>query len=116
MKCIRKTMFVLLAVAALLPGCAGRSAQPEPTPPPAVMPPSTVEQPQNYAEGKELLALAETEEESKQLADLYGIELVEFGSGLAVFHTEENPADVVRRGEENGWPALEVNYLVEAFG
>ncbi|MBR1456020.1 MAG: hypothetical protein IJ594_02515, partial [Oscillospiraceae bacterium] len=63
------------------------------------------------AEGRELFTLADSEEEAQQLAELYGIELVEFGNGVATFHTEEPPAEVVARGQANGWPLIEVNYL-----
>ncbi len=57
----------------------------------------------------ELFTLVETEEEALELAELYGIELVRFSYGVASFHTDEDPAEVVRRGEENGWPPIEIN-------
>ncbi len=106
-----KAALILLVSAALLPGCAKRAA-----PQPSAVPSIVTEQPEkDYAEGKELLTLVKTEEEAEQLAELYGIELVEYGNGLAVFHTEENPYDVIWRGEENGWPELEINYIVTVF-
>ena len=107
-----KRVLAALAAAALLPGCAKRTAAPPGEAPAPVYErvPGT-----DYAEGKELLASVKTLEDAERLEELYGIELVEYGDGLAVFHSEEDPAAVVRRGEENGWPALEVNWLVSAF-
>lgn len=69
----------------------------------------------SYAEGKELFSLAETEEEARAIAELYGIELVSFSDGVAVYHTEEAPDTVVARGKENGWPPIDVNYIQKAF-
>ncbi len=62
-------------------------------------------------EGKELLALADSEEDAKKIAELYGIELTGFSYGVATFHTTENLQDVIRRGRENGWPALDLNAI-----
>ena len=68
-----------------------------------------------YAEGQELLCLASSEEEAQKIADLYGIELVSFVQGVATFHTEENPMDVINRGTENGYPPLELNAISKIF-
>ena len=95
-----KIAAVLLALAALLPGCAREIPAPAPSAQMEALP---------VAEGKELFALAETKEEAEKIAGLYGIELVEFSNGVAAFHTEENLGDVIARGEKNGWPPLEVN-------
>ena len=107
-----KTALMILAFTALLPGCTKRA---EPAPRETPVPIHELKPGVDYEEGKELLATVGTLEDAERLEELYGIELVEFGDGLAVFHTEENPAEVVRRGEQNGWPALEVNHLVSAF-
>ncbi len=61
------------------------------------------------AEGEELWALAGSEEEAKEIAELYGIELVLYDQGVATFHTDEDPAAVIQRGIDNGWKALAVN-------
>ncbi len=63
-----------------------------------------------YAEGKELFAHADSLEDAKEIADLYGIELVDYQYGYATFHTEERVADVIKRGGTNGWPTLEINH------
>ena len=65
----------------------------------------------NYAEGKELLAIVKNEEEALIIAELYDIEFLEVKHGIATFHTDEDPREVINRGKENGWPLLEVNYI-----
>ncbi len=101
----RKTVAVLLILAALLPGCARK---------PAPLPPSPQHAPiAEIAEGRELFCLADSAEEAKRIAELYGIELVEFSYGVATFHTDEPLNDVIRRGRENGWPLLERNTIKE---
>ncbi len=118
-----------LALAVLAAGCGAQDSAPAGSPVPAAFSPTPdVSSPvpgelspnpggqlQPYAEGEELFAMAETEEEALELAALYGIELVSFDYGVATFHTDEDPAEVVRRGAENDWPVLEVNGLVSAF-
>lgn len=58
-----------------------------------------------------LMASAETEEEAKIIAEQYDIELVTFENGIALYHTEENPFDVIARGQENGYPQLSINFV-----
>lgn len=57
-----------------------------------------------------LIGEAETEEEALEIAKQYGIEFVSFENGLALYHTEEDPFEVVARGQENGYPQLTVNF------
>lgn len=57
----------------------------------------------------QLMATVDTLEEAQALAELYGIELVDFSYQIAVFRTDEDPRDVIRRGEEQGWPPLSLN-------
>ena len=94
-------ILLLLAVLALM-GCTGR-AQPMPT--------GSV-QPLPAAEGEELMATVSSQEEAEEIAALYGIELVSCSEHIATFHTEENPQTVIQRGKDNGWPLLEVNYVI----
>jgi len=68
-----------------------------------------------YEEGKELMSLAENREEALKIAELYGVELVSYSYGVAVYHTDENPQDVIRRGSDNGWPLIEINYSVQMY-
>ena len=61
--------------------------------------------------GRELIGLFESEQEAKNVADLYGITFVSFDTGVAVFSTDENPYDVIERGQENGYPPLATNQI-----
>lgn len=58
---------------------------------------------------EQLMALVETEEEAQSIAEQYGIEFESFSDGVAVYKTEEDPAAVIARGEENGYPPLYLN-------
>ncbi len=128
---MRGTSIILLIVLLLcLAGCGGSSsgalsdAVQKETPAPQQTDGSSPEDSWNgvsgtgigdYAKGKELFTLAETEEEAKQIAQIYGIELVSFEYGVATFHTEEDPSEVVERGRENGWPPIEINHTMQAY-
>ena len=57
----------------------------------------------------QLKGKAEDWDNAEEIAELYGITLVNYGNGLALFYTEENPKAVIARGEENGWPPLSLN-------
>ncbi len=63
----------------------------------------------------QLIASAQTREEAEQIGALYGIELVDFAAPLALYRTEEDPAELIRKGAEMGWPKLEINHVVELF-
>lgn len=67
------------------------------------------------AEGEELVCLAATREDAQKIADMYGITLVTFDQGVATFHTEDNPADIIAMGAEKGYPPLELNSIVTAY-
>ncbi len=64
--------------------------------------------------GEELLCLCDTEEDAKEIADIYGIELVNFSYGVATFHAE-NPREIIELGQEKGYPALELNGEMHIF-
>lgn len=57
----------------------------------------------------QLLCITQSREEAEEIAALYGITLVEYEEGVALFYTEEAPQDVVRKGLDNGWPELSLN-------
>lgn len=59
----------------------------------------------------QLLALVDTQEEAEEIAALYGIELLSFSDGVAVYYTEEDVSSVIARGKENGWVELSENNL-----
>ncbi len=64
---------------------------------------------EEYVKGEELLCLADSEEEAKEIADMYGVDLVSFSYGVATFHTDDDPQDVIKYGIEQGYPVLEIN-------
>ncbi len=66
-------------------------------------------------EGRELIASCKDEKEAQDIADIYGIELVEYSLGVGTFHTDEDPVSVMNRGKKNGWPVLSINGRGEAF-
>ena len=58
----------------------------------------------------ELIALADTEEKAREIAELYEIELLSFGYGTAVYITSENPYRLIALGKEKGYPSLSFNH------
>ena len=58
---------------------------------------------------------AETLEEARELAEQYGVELLRWNYGLAVYYTEENPTEVIRRAEAAGLPELSINHSHKLF-
>jgi hypothetical protein len=60
----------------------------------------------------ELICLADTKEEAEGIASLYGITLYSFDAGVAVFKTNEDPESVIKRGRDNGYPDLDLNYIM----
>jgi len=63
----------------------------------------------------QLMYIAQSQEEAEEIGALYGIDLIRFHDELAVYHTEENPRDVILRGEKNGWPELSLNHLANLY-
>lgn len=63
----------------------------------------------------ELVALADTEEQAREIAALYQIELLSFSNGVAVYTTDQEPGDLIALGQQNGYPALSVNYKLELY-
>lgn len=68
-----------------------------------------------YAEGEELFCLVATREDAQKIADMYGITLVTFDQGVATYHAEGNPTDIIAMGAEKGYPPLEQNSIVTAY-
>lgn len=62
-----------------------------------------------------LMATVDTEEEARDIAELYGITLVSFEYGVAVYQTEEDPIQVITRGQENDYPQLSLNLTRELY-
>ncbi len=107
----RGILLIILSISMLLMGCAGKTSPSQTALTSSVSnsPSPTVWIPE-YVDGKELFASIDSRDTAEELAELYGIILVDFSYGIAVFHTEENPIDVLSRGEANNWPKLSVNY------
>lgn len=57
----------------------------------------------------QLTALADTSEEAQEIADLYGIELDSYSYGVAVYNTDKDISELMKLGEENGYPTLAPN-------
>jgi len=66
-------------------------------------------------ETTELYGLFDSEEEAKECAALYGIEMISYSMGVAVFITDQNPDKLIAKGEKNGGPPISVNHKVEAL-
>lgn len=62
-----------------------------------------------------LVADVGTQEEAQKIAEQYGITLVSYGNGIATYQTDEDPYEVIARGEKNGYPQLSINFVQEAF-
>ena len=58
-----------------------------------------------------LSASVTTQEEAEEIAEQYGIILVSYENGIAVYQTEEDLYDVIARGQENGYHELSVNFI-----
>ena len=119
---------VLIALIVLLCGCHSSAGAAAPTRPPlpdssaaepSVPPtePSVSENagdtevvPPSVRKDGQLKGRAADADAAQEIAELYGITLVDCQNGLALFFTEEDPEAVVRRGIENGWPELTLNH------
>ena len=56
-----------------------------------------------------MIALADTKEEAKKIAELYGIELVNYSYGVAEYETTKDPQELIALGEKKNYPALSTN-------
>lgn len=56
-----------------------------------------------------MIVLADTKEEAKKIAELYGIELVNFSYGVAEYETTKDPQELIALGEKNNYPTLSTN-------
>ena len=105
----RRIAAALLLLSAFLPGCAGKTSATAGVKP---LPEARLEESPaspRVAEGRELFKRVKTLEEAEEIAELYGIELVDFSYGVATYHTEEDPGEVIARGEAEGWPKIALN-------
>ena len=63
----------------------------------------------------ELTALADTEEEAQEIAELYQIELLSFSEGVAVYSTDQDPYELFALGEEKDYPPLSLNQIKQLY-
>lgn len=96
---MNKVRLILLLSALLLLFCGCGKQQ---------MEPESVSGPE-LADHGQLYCLAEDQVSAEEIAELYGISLIEFGDGVAIFSTEEDPNAVIEKGQANGWPVLSLN-------
>lgn len=70
---------------------------------------SSTEEEEIMGEKVSMIALADTKEEAKKIAELYGIELVNFSYGVAEYETTKDPQELIALGEKNNYPTLSTN-------
>ena len=57
----------------------------------------------------QLISDAQSKEDAEEIAAMYGVTFLEYLDGAALYETEEDPLEVIRRGEEQGYPQMWVN-------
>lgn len=67
----------------------------------------------NYNGITQLICIAGSEEEAKEIAEQYGITFLRFNAGIATFETSEDPQEVMQRGIDNGWTELSLNHIYQ---
>lgn len=58
----------------------------------------------------ELLAVVDSKEEAEKIAITYNLTLLSYDGMIALYHTDENPVDVINRATEEGFLGFELNY------
>lgn len=76
-----------------------------------VLPDTITSLPAEYSVEEPLMCSAESQAEAEEIAEQYGITLVSFSYGVATFHTEDDPRDVIQHGIEHAWPELSLNLI-----
>ena len=107
----KRNLCIWLLLPLLLVGCGRRAEVLPGRGTEATLSPAPANGDPLYVPGQ-LMGEAETEEEALEIAGLYGIELIRFRNGIAVYQTDEDLDTVIERGRANGWPALEKDGLL----
>lgn len=76
------------------------------------IPPDTNSEPND---GTEVIALADSEEQAQQIAELYGITLKSYSLGVAVYTTDKDITALIQMGKENNYPELALNHQVQLY-
>lgn len=71
--------------------------------------------PMEYSKEEPLFALVETQDAAEKIASDYGIELVDFSSGVATYYTDKDPSELINWGKEQGFAPLEINYTSHLY-
>lgn len=82
---------------------------------PAQQPPTQQTPAQETPEKGNLMAWADEESDAEEIASLYGITLLTYTEHIAVYWTDQNPAEVIQLGKTNGWPELSKINKVKPF-
>lgn len=56
-----------------------------------------------------MIAQVESQQEAEEIANLYGIELLQYQNKIATFFTQKDPLELMRWGKEQGYPSLGIN-------
>jgi len=115
-----KLILIVVLAGLMLCSCAKRDTAATLVPVPTVISESTAHNapttlletiPVPYSQEAPLICSAESEEEALQIAEQYGIRLVEYSYGVASFYTEDDPSAVIRHGIDQGWTELSLNQI-----
>ena len=82
---------------------------------PAQQTPAAETPAQQTPEKGNLMAWADQESDAEEIASLYGITLLTYTEHIAVYWTDQNPAEVIQLGKTNGWPELSKINKVKGF-
>lgn len=63
----------------------------------------------------QMIANAETREVAEEIAALYGITLLNYEYKVATYETDKNPHQLIKMGQEKGYPVIEINYHMSLF-
>ena len=62
-----------------------------------------------------MMAEADSEEEAKQIAELYGITYEGYQNGIGRYTTTKEPNELFKMGNENGYPPLELSQKIVKY-
>ena len=72
---------------------------------------SAISEEEATVDGRELMGMAKSEEEAKEIAKMYGIVFVQFADGIAEYTTDRPVDEIIAEGVEKGYPKLSINYI-----
>ncbi len=106
-----KRLLLCLLVCGLLTGCgSSRDAKEESQ----TLQPAPAEA-GGISQRGQLMGPAEDEAQAQEIAELYGIALVDYAYGLALYYTDQDPKALIELGQENGWPPLSLNRTMNLY-